>query len=342
MTKFTIHATDAVVKAVMDLCAVKGSHLTLAIISKHLYMAAISPEFFKILDMNTIIESDDLAIRIQKTMIKPLLSNECSLQFTVNKNVIITRSFESTILSAVAVPLEYDFNNELIAQVILAGSKTTELYNISSLIRLRPLLVYCEAGIQYKDGLAYMLGNDFFVYCELAGSGNFIMTNSNITELIKFIRAYGEMKIYESGVHIVFHKGYSYFGCRQPIAFVDSEYESFKQMTPIKTLTANLTELHLILKAFTIPKGETPDCKFMLSKGIATIDIGDCYHFDVLVGSSVEGIPDFSLPVEVLKKIFSNIYIDYNKVDVLIYEPLVVFKFGDIQILIRRSDSWED
>lgn len=36
MTKFTIHATDAVVKAVMDLCAVKGSHLTLAIISKHL------------------------------------------------------------------------------------------------------------------------------------------------------------------------------------------------------------------------------------------------------------------------------------------------------------------
>lgn len=119
-------------------------------------------------------------------------------------------------------------------------------------------------------------------------------------------------------------------------------YESFKQMTPIKTLTANLTELHLILKAFTIPKGETPDCKFMISKGIATIDIGDCYHFDVLVGSGVEGIPDFSLPVEVLKKIFSNIYIDYNKVDVLIYEPLVVFKFGDIQILIRRSDSWED
>ena len=66
------------------------------------------------------------------------------------------------------------------------------------------------------------------------------------------------------------------------------------------------------------------------------------FCFIVLVGSGVEGIPDFSLPVEVLKKIFSNIYIDYNKVDVLIYEPLVVFKFGDIQILIRRSDSWED
>ena len=79
MINFAIEATEATVKSFLDLCAVKGTHLTLAVISKHLYTAAISPEFFKLLDMNTFVDAEDFAIRIQKSMLKPLLSNECVL-----------------------------------------------------------------------------------------------------------------------------------------------------------------------------------------------------------------------------------------------------------------------
>lgn len=342
MTEFSICASDGMIKLFTDLCSVKGTHLTIAVISHKLYIAAISPEFFKILNMNTTINTDDLAVRIQKSMIKPLLSDECILSFSIGANICIRRCIADTLMSTVTVPLEYDFNSKLIEDVVASGMKHTELYDIGSIIRLRPVLGYSDMGIQCRNDLAYTRGPSFIVYCKMKSKCDFLMTTSNISELIKFIRAYGDVQIYECGTNVIFQKGASYFGCRQPVSFVDTEYSSFTELTPICETTADLVELHRILRAFTVPKGQEANCAFNLEKGMASINLGDFYRFGIAIKNTGGISEKFSVPVDVLKKLFSNIYIDYGKVVVKLYESLVVFEFGDIQLLISRSDIWDD
>lgn len=342
MTEFSICASEGMIKLFMDLCSVKGTHLTIAVLSHKLYVAAISPEFFKILNMNTTIAADDMAIRIQKSMLKPLLSDECILSFAIDSNVCIRRYLGQTLMSTATVPLEYDFNSELIKSVVAEGYNNTETYDISSIIRLRPILGYSDMGIQYHNELAYTRGPSFIVYCRMKSKCDFLMTTSNISELIKFIRTYGDVQIYECGTNIIFQKGCSYFGCRQPVSFVDDEYSSFSELTPVGETTADLVELHRVLRAFTVPKGQEANCAFNLEKGIASIKLGDCYHFGIAIQNTGGLLNKFSVPVDVLKKLFSNTYIDYGKVTVKLYDSLVVFEFGDIQILISRSDIWED
>ena len=341
MVNFEITATEAVVGLFTDLCSVKGSHITITAIDESLYIAAISPEFFKIVKLSTVPGLENFAIRLQKTMLKPMLSSACTLRFSIDSRVIISRVVDTKTLSVLAVPLEYDFNSELIRHTVSSGASVNCEYDISSLINLRPLLPFSDSGLQLKDNLAYVHGLDFIAYCKIVHGSNFIMTASNISELIKFIRSCGKMQIYESDVYIVFKHGGRYFGCKQPIRFIDSEYSSYLSLVPLAKVECSLSELHLILKTFTIPKGEDPKCVFNLQKNLATIKIGDTYHYDVSISNNQCNCKPFSLAVSVLKKIFSNTYLDYSRVTLFIYDSLISFRFNDIDILITRSDTWD-
>lgn len=338
MVQFNIDGNAFVLSELGNLCTVKGSHITFAAIDGDLYAAAVSPEYFKIIKLDSSEVPPNFAIRIQKTMIKPLLSTPCVMKFTITDNVTISRYSAKGLLATVRVPLEYDFNSELISNAVNAGSNTTGEYDITPLAEIKSIIPFGTSGLQLKDNLAYIHGNGFIVYRKLQHPINFIMSAANMTELLKFVRANGRVQIYESDVYVVFRNADSYFGCRQPLQFVESNYGDYLSSERQHAVSADLTELHNILGSFTIPKGDNPMCRLLLDRHIAVFDIGADYHFEVSLGNAGTECEEISVSVSVLKNIFSNSNLDYTDASILVYPYFVVFRLGAVDLLVSRYD----
>lgn len=338
MVQFNLDANAFVLAELGSLCTVKGSHITFAAIDGNLYAAAVSPEYFNIVRLEIGEVPSNFAIRVQKNMIKPLLSTACVMRFTITDSVTISRYNRNGLLTAVRVPLEYDFNSQLISDVVNAGSQNTGEYDITPLAEIKSIIPFGTSGLQLKDNLAYIHGNGFIVYRKLQHPINFIMSAANMTELLKFVRTNGRVQIYESEVYVVFRNADRYFGCRQPLQFVESNYEDYLSSERLHAVSADLAELHNVLGSFAIPKGDNPMCRLLLDRSMAVFDIGADYHFEVSLGCVKTECEEISVSVAVLKNIFSNSNLDYTDAAILVYPYFVVFRLGAVDLLVSRYD----
>lgn len=348
MITFDLFVTDYLETAFTDLCSVKGTHLTLAVYNRKLFLAAIAPEFYKIYTDVNPLDTPDFSIRLEKTMLKSLIEYECTLHFVINEDISIRKIRNNSIKINASFPLEYDYNKELIITAAGDGNSCKNEYDLSALIGMRPMLPYSSTGLQFKNNLAYIHGNGFIVYCHIEHPCEFIMSATNIAELIALIRACGRLQIYNSGIYTVFKKGGVYLGCKQPVRFVDSLYTSYEVAVPLTETKANLCELCSTLKSIVPAKGESLNCIFDFEHLCVDVGVYRGYKLSVsmsndnksidISGGISKDIGTVSVPLDVLKCILSNTKLKFNDVHIIIYDSFITFRVGNLDILLSRSD----
>lgn len=339
MSEFVLAVGARLLNQISDLCTTVGSHITVSCIQGEIFLASINPEYFKLYKTEQKTDIADFTIRIPKTFIHPLISEVCAIHFNISDKITMTKLKNAEVVARVSFRLELDFNDSFIKETVTLGNVTDDYYDLSPLAELRSLVPYSKSGIQFKDNLAYIHSLGFIVYRELEHSLNFILTQKNIAELVKFVKAYGKVHLFESGNYLIFKHDESYFGCRQPAAFIDSNYENYCRAKPLARTTCSLADLCHILKSFSIPKKDAPLAAFDLAHNYIEISLNaECSYYIQLKTETPVNM-NFKLSVEVLKQIFSNSAIDYNHAELIVYDYFVVFKFGKVHILTHRYDE---
>ena len=229
--------------AIKDLCRVSGSHLTVVSCSGDLVFASVSPEYFKIYKFPEKLSCEDFSVRIAKRVIRPVICEDSTLRITIDNTVTLRKYHERDLLVTIVSPMEQDFNNTFISEVLELGEQPHDEYDLSAISALRGMVNYAQNGLQVKNGLVYVQGVGFKVYAKMNHPFDFIMTMSNIAELTSFLRAYNNPAAYECNAYAVFKSRGHYFGSRLPVNFIDSEYEQYCSMTPIIETSASLLEL---------------------------------------------------------------------------------------------------
>lgn len=339
MSTFYLAVGDVLLNQLLDLCGTSVSHITIAGIDGEIYLAAISPENFKLYKSEQHTDSEDFSIRIPKTVLQPFLSEVCALHFSISDKIAIAKVKNEKVTARVTSRLELDLNDDFIKATVTAGQTPTELCDLTPLAELRPLVPFSKTGIQFVDNLAYIHSAGFIVFRELEHPINFILTQKNIAELVKFVRANGKVKLFESGNYLVFQHNDCYFGCRQPASFIDSNYNSYLEAVPLQRAEVSLVELGRLLKSFTIPKQESPLALFDFSHNVVNISPDSECTYALRLGTEPHLEGSVKLSVDVLKQIFSNTSIDYTHAEIIVYEYFVTFKFGKVHILVNRYDE---
>lgn len=336
-TKFIFAVNEDLLSLITDFCNTQGSHLTFFCIKHKVYLAAICPEYFKLFDTGQAVDCDDFAIRIPKHIVRPIIADCCTLMFILSEKITIRKYKDSDkILASVVLPLEYDFNDTLIKETLRLGEECENKTDLSDILSLKPLVPFSTDGIQCKDNMAYVMGNGFQAYLPVKSPINFVLTQKNMAELSSFIRTHHEIFMYEYEVYVLFKSDKYYFGCKQPVRFVNSNYNLFLKAKPITQVKCNLTEICRIVYYFTIPKSEIPICNFNLSKGI--ISISSDYDYMIAMECDKHEDITFQIPLDVIKRIFTNSKIKYSDITLAVYESFICIRSGSLDILISRGD----
>lgn len=337
MNKFEIQVGLDLEKIMTDLCRTSGSHLTVCSDGKRLVFASVIPECFKAYRLPCEVCIEPFSVRLPKKIMNPIISAGTTLLFELGDSITICKLRDSHMLSSVRMPLEQDFNSEFVFSALCAREGTDERFDLSAVSDLRPIVNYAQYGLQFRSNLAYILGPGFIVYKEIEHGVDFIMTPSNVTELISFIKSNGNVAVYEQGAYVIFRSSNKWLGCRLPVRFVDSEYKTYKQMNPLSEIKINLVELYSTLHGMTLPKNEITKCTFDLSHSVVLIELGAFYHYKVDIQcGSVEGLK-FDLPLEVVHKLFTNTRLKYSDITLRVFDSFVAFMTNNTHILINRE-----
>lgn len=328
--------------ALSNICMTNQSHITLAVINHRIIAGALGPEFFKLYDTGCTADVDDLAIRIPTRVMKTLCTTTCSIQVDIDAGIRLLKKVHGGITMGVNIPLEQDFNLEVISDVLTASLTSSHPFDISAISDLRPLVAFANSGLQCKDGLAYVIGSGFTAYRKIENSLPFIMSRENISEFVKFANAHKEISLFESGIYTVFSSGAHFFGCKQPRSFVDSEYAAFEASKPIYSAHVNLTELCFVMKTIGIPKGEKPMCDFDMSRFVVHMDLGNRGRYAISVGvKGVEPIQSksatFKVLTESLKCILSNSSLKLDDVEITVYKSFIAIRASNNDFLLVRE-----
>lgn len=339
MSKFLLAVNDVLLFQLQDLCMAPGSHITIAGLNNNIYLASISPESFKLYSTNQHFETEDFSIRIPKRILHPLIMEPCALYFETSQRITVSKVRNEKLTAKVTFCLELDLNDQFISEVISNSSQASQTYDMTPLADLKPLVPFSQSGIQFVDNLAYIHSPGFMAFRKLEHPINFILTQKTIAELVKFTKAYGNICLFESGNYLVFRHDGCFFGCRQPAAFIDSNYSNYLAANPLMQTECSFTELCQLLKSFSIPKHEDPLATFDFNNNV--IDISpelDCkYVLRLEAKTQLQG--SIKLSVDVLKQVFSNSMLDYKAVELVVYQHFVAFRFGSIHILMHRYDE---
>ena len=297
----------------------------------------MSSEYFKIFDTHQIVGEDTFAIRIKKSILKPIISDSGILHFTIGDKVTIRRVVEDKIRTLLTIPLEKDFNSELIRDYVVKGRDGDEVYDMTVLSSLKEVVRFCPTGLQFRDSLAYVHNGSFIVYKPVDHPVDFIMTQSNASELVRFVKAHNKVFMYEVGAYAVMRSGSYYLGCRLPARFVDSEYAEYLAAKPEQVVEVDLSELRRVIKDLPIPKGMKPLCRFDFSTGYAYIEADQYHSYTVALDSQMQLDCRCVLAVELLKQMFISSTLPYCKTTMQIYTSFVAFKVAGVDMLLGRE-----
>lgn len=325
--------------AIKNLCSVSGSHLTFLVLDKQFIAAAISPEYFKLYRFPGTYDIEDFSIRVAKKLVRPAITAGTNLRITIDSNVTFRKYFFDNQRApfSMQVPLEQDYNDDLVRTVISAGAKVNAECDLAAVTSLRSVVNFAQNGLQVKNGLAYAQGAGFVVYSKIDSPFDFIMTQANVAELSTFIRTYRTVNMYECGAYAVFRHNGNYFGCRLPVHFVESEYEEYCNAEPICETEVELGSLTLALQSLTIPKNETTSCVFHLADNNVSIDMGMLCHYDISIHCQTASDLEFSLPLDILKKLFSNSKINFSNGRMRVFDSFVALCAQGVDMLISKE-----
>lgn len=328
--------------ALANICTTSQSHITLAVVNHKIIAGALGPEFFKLYDTGCTCDADDFAIRIPTRVMKTLCTTACSIQVDVDAGIRLLKRVHGGLTLGISVPLEQDFNLDLITNVLIASKTSSKPFDISAVSDLRSLVAFADSGLQCKDGLAYVIGSGFTAYRRIENDLPFIMSRENISEFVKFAGAHKAISLFESGIYTVFNSGAFFFGCKQPRSFIESDYDAYSAAKPIYSTRVNLTELCMVMKTIGIPKGETPKCDFDMSKYVVHMDLGNRGRYAISIGvKDVEPVESksttFKVLTESLKCILSNSSLKLDDVTVTVYKSFVAIQVSHNDFLLVRE-----
>lgn len=328
--------------ALTNICTTSQSHITLAVVNHKIIAGALGPEFFKLFDTGCTSDADDFAIRIPTRVMKTLCTTTCSIHIDVDAGIRLIKKIHGGITMGVSIPLEQDFNLELIADVLEASKTSAKPFDISAISDLRPLVAFADSGLQCKDGLAYVIGSGFTAYRKIENELPFIMSRENISEFVKFANAHRAINLFESGIYTVFSSDVHFFGCKQPRSFVESDYEAYISSKPLYSVHANLSELCMVMKTIGIPKGEKPKCDFDMERFVVHMDLGNRGRYAISIGlKGAEPVQSksstFKVLTESLKCILSNSSLKLDDVEVTVYKSFIAIRANNNDFLLVRE-----
>lgn len=342
MITLLLNEDENICSSLANICTTTQSHITLAVVSHRIIAGALGPEFFKLYDTGCCSDADDFAIRIPTRVMKTLCTTTCSIQIDVDAGIRLLKMVHGGITMGVSIPLEQDFNQELIADILSASKTSSNPFDISAVGDLRPLVAFANSGLQCKKGLAYVIGPGFTAYRQIENELPFIMTRENISEFVKFAGAHKSIGLFECGIYTVFSSGQYFFGCKQPRSFVDSEYESYCAAKPLFSTHVNLTELCFVMKTIGIPKGENPKCDFDMDRLVVHMDLGNRGRYAIAIGiKDAEPVQEkavsFKILTESLKCILSNSSLKLDNVVITVYKSFIAIQTGGNDFLLVRE-----
>lgn len=342
MITLRLDANNDITTALNNICNTTQSHITLAVISNQIIVGALGPEFFKLYNTGCRADSEDFAIRIPTRVMKTTCSSVCELHIEIDVGIKILKVKDNGVLMGVTVPLEQDFNLEMIMQILKDGTSSSEPFDISAITDLRPLVAYADSGLQCQNGLAYVLGPGFTAYKRVDNTLAFIMTKDNVSEFVKFANAHNEIELFESSIYTVFFSRGHYFGCKQPRSFVESDYSTYESLTPLYKVTLNLSEFCYVLRAITIPKGEKPTCNFDMERFVVRMDLGSKGKYAIAIGAEgstpIAGTSaKFKIMTDSMKRVLSGNSLSFNAVDLAVYKSFIALRVGNNDFLFVRE-----
>ncbi len=346
MTKFIIQLSPAVLGNFEELCSLKGiSVIGISIIDNQVILSAICPEYMKIAFTDVQVDVDDLSIRVPTSVLKPLLSLG-ALAFELDTNLVISKLYNNSLVARVRIPLELDFNEEIISEVI--SQRVKHMYDpeidLSSIVSLRDIVSIKEKGIQIQDGIAYVCSDGFVVYRKIDTSLKFIVSQDCLVSLINFIKTFGTVQMYDvKSYHAVYKKGMMYCW-RKSREYVPNDYDMFTSLDPIYSTSANLASLAAVVRGIPSVRTKTYDAMFAFDSGYLQIQVGSMETYvltfsqDVLKECSDNTQLRIEVPYQVLRHILGSSALTWSSVIINVYESCIEFKSGDISaIMVRQS-----
>ncbi len=346
MTKFIIQLSPKTLSSFEELCSLKGiSVLGISIVKNRVILSAISPEYMKIAFTDAQVDIEDLAIRVPTSILKPLLSLG-ALTFELGTNLVVSKLYNNSLIARVRVPLELDFNQDIIAEVISQQSKHAldPEVDLSSLVTLRDIVSIKEKGIQIQNGIAYVCSDGFVVYRKLASNLRFIVSQDCLVSLINFIKSFGNVQMYDVRNYHAVYKNDMMYCWRKSREYVPNDYEMFTSLVPIFSTSANLTTLAAVIKGIPASRTKTYEAMFAFDSGYLQVQVGSMETYvltfsqDVLKECEDNTQLRIEVPYQVLRHILGSSALTWSNVIINVYESCIEFKSGDISaIMVRQS-----
>lgn len=347
MIEFVIRLDSVTLDNITDVCNLRGcKYVTFSSFNGKLSISAITSEYMMVLArVDTTEIAEDFSIRIPTSALKPMLWTG-DLLFRLDTSLIISLVYNQRVQSKVKLPLELDFDQDLLKEVLEAHEKSLSdpSVDLYPLLSLKEISSFSKDGIQVENKLAFVAGSGFVVYLPVNFDFKGIMSKECLSSMLSFIRTSQDLKLTNiTGYHLI-SKNNLIFSWRKSRVFAPTDYDTFKNLEPIGEFRCDLTSTRQMVRAIPIVKTKVYKAHIDLSRNFLQIEVGNHENFlavfksDIVIPGKEEVSLDITLPYSILRTVLSSSQMEWSNVLVSIYETCIAFRSGDTTIVMIRGD----
>lgn len=338
MGKITIPLSEVLQARIMELCNLKGvDYLSFIGDSDSLLIGAIGTEFLKFVDTGLKCDTDSpISIRVPSKIIKTVATIGFIDLIIGDKLLIQKRHTATTVVAQITLPLEMDFNSDLLHEMNFAAKQQEgPAISMQDVLALKELLKIGMTGIQVKDGRAFINGNGYYVYKPFPSEYAFIMTNDCLAMMASFISKSGKVQLFTNSGYIIAKKDTVCFGWKKTRTYMSDTWDVFQQQRPIFEVGCDLFPISSIIKGIAIEKTSTYSCILDFQQSRVVIQAGTLGTYE-LAFSTPSSREDYtvSVPFDIFKLVVSASTTDLQHLVFKVYQNFVCMQWGTTQVLI--------
>lgn len=332
---------------ILEICNLRGnSHMSLTVLHGKVIISAISPEYLQVLHTGVVLEDvQDISVRIPIRTVKPILSVGL-VRFDIDRHLIITRFYNGTIQSRVKIPLELDFNADLVTEIVEANQQhaDSERISLAPLMQLRDLASISKQGVQVDNKLAYVSAEGYVVFKPVTFNQRFIVSKDCLSAILGFVRQTSDLIMFDVRGYHAISRGFMIFCWRKTRQYVGTDYDTFNSFIPQYSMSVNFSNVKQIVKAIAPVKTQTYTAEFQFKDKYLQIGVGAHETFvatfsrDFLQEPEEKDKFNIEIPYAVLRSILLSNSFDWSNLIVSVYETCVAMQSNGITVVMIRGD----
>lgn len=338
MAKITIPLSETLQARIVELCNLKGvDYISFIGNQSNLLIGAIGTEFLKFVDTGISCETDaDIAIRVPSKIIKTVATVGYIDLIISDRLTIQKRNTQTSIVAQITLPLEADFNGDLLHQLNFSAKQYDgPQISMNQVIALKDLLRLGNIGVQVKDGRAFIYGNGYYVYMPFPTEYAFVMSNDCLAMMAAFVNKSGKVQLFSESGFIIAKRDNICFGWKKTRQFMEDMWSIFSKETPLAEVSCDLWPVGSIIKGIAIEKTSTYSCTLDFKQGCVLIQAGTLGTYKLMFSTpSASCGYTATVPFTIFKHIMSSSATDLQHITFKIYGSFLCIQWGSIQVLV--------